>query len=187
MNLTPLPNGSTVTEVQNTVSPQQAACNLQRHQQAGSARGREVGRTECLVPNPVSVSDNEQQLAEENIILKAKLESLTKATSNDTNYFMPSSLFDDNTENNFSLCASVYLNHCAREGSEPTKLMTEVPLYAQWKRFGIVDAHKHASREKELRATLELFDALRTVAGIRLYSDMRWGFQSASLCAVGLQ
>ena len=26
--------------------------------------------------------------------------------------------------------------------------MTEVLLYAQWKRFGVVDAQKHASREE---------------------------------------
>ena len=184
VNLTPFPNGSTVTGVQNNVPPQQGACNLQRDQQVVSAHELEVGRTDSLIPNPVSVSDTEQQLAEEDIILKAKLECLTKAASNDTNYFMPSSLFDDNIENNFSLCASVCLNQCAREGGEPTKLMKEVLLYAQCKRFGIVDANKHASREEELQATLKLFDALRTVAGMKFYSGMRWGFQSPSVRAV---
>lgn len=181
VRVTPLQNVSTVTGFQDTVPFQQAACDPEPHQQASSAGGLEGSRAESLLPNQGTVSATQrQEVLEGDIVLKDKLESLTKMASNDTNYFMLSSLFDDNMENNFGLCAGVCLDQCTREKEEPTKLMKEVLLYVHWKRFGIVDAREHATREEELRATLKVFEILRAAAGKRLYREMRWGFNNAT-------
>lgn len=112
----------------------------------------------------------------EDISRKKKMEAVIDAAKNDNTFLMVCLLFDEELETEFGLFADVCLKECRREGTEPTKLMKEVLLFAQAKRFGVVNRSEHQLREKRLRSTMLLFEAARVSVGAKPYRDMRWKF-----------
>lgn len=115
-------------------------------------------------------------VATEDTERKRKIDALIRTAKNDETFLVICMLFDEELSTEFGLFAGVYLEGHRRRGVQPSKLMREVLLFSYWRRFGAGNREEHESRERTLRATMQLMGEARICIGLKVYRDMRWRF-----------
>lgn len=90
-----------------------------------------------------------------------KLQAVLETAKVDENFLMLRMVFDEQREVEFGAFCREYCEQLRRRRIEPTNLVKEVFRFAQSRRNGNVNTTEHRDRERNLRVTMQLFEAAR--------------------------